>query len=162
VSACGVGAVAPLKAITVPVVAVTLRQSCMHPHIHCRPVQCLLPVWRTLADRPMHDGGDGRIVVPLLQPVADELPFAVAVELHTCRDGGASTAEPAACGGSAEASSFQLHYILQGQGQVSVYVHAMRLLSLNHASLQTRLCMPTTASYPRPLLAADTCGLLLA
>lgn len=65
----------------------------------------------------MHDTGDGRIVVPLLQPDANELPFAVALELHSCR-AGAPAAEPAVGAGRAEQTSFQLHYILQGQAQV--------------------------------------------
>lgn len=83
-----------------------------------RPAQCLLPVRRSLAEQPMHDAGNGRIVVPLLQPEADELPFAVALELHRCH-GGSSDAETTESASRAEQSSFQLHYILQGQAQVS-------------------------------------------
>ena len=92
----------------------------------CRPAQCLLPVCRTLTDRPMHDLGGGRMLVPLLQPVADELPFAVALELHTCCDGDASAAEPVS-NSQAEDSSFQLHYVLQGQAQVGLDVYAQRV-----------------------------------
>jgi hypothetical protein len=73
----------------------------------------------------MHDLGGGRTLVPLLQPVADELPFAVALELHTCRDDGDSAAEPDASGSEAEDSSFQLHYVLQGQAQVGMDVNAL-------------------------------------
>ncbi len=86
------------------------------PHATHRPAQCILPVRRTLADRHMHDAGDGRVVVPLLQP-ADDLPFAVALELHRCRSVGAA-ADPPPRRSRAGQRSFQIHYILQGSAQV--------------------------------------------
>lgn len=67
-----------------------------------------------MAQRPMHDLGDGRLVVPLLAPGADGIPFAVALELHRRSDPGRCT-NPSIVTGR---SSFQLHYILQGSAEV--------------------------------------------
>ena len=75
----------------------------------------MLAVHRALAQRRMHDLGGGRLVVPLLEPTADDLPFAVALELHRRAQPGLCSSSAAAPGGD---SSFQLHYVLQGAAQV--------------------------------------------
>lgn len=74
----------------------------------------MLAVHKSMAQRPMHDLGDGRLVVPLLAPGADGIPFAVALELHRRSDPGRCT-NPSIVTGR---SSFQLHYILQGSAEV--------------------------------------------
>lgn len=75
----------------------------------------MLAVHKSLANRPMHDFGDGRLVVPLLAPGADDLPFAVALELHQRHQPGRCT-NPSAV--SDQSGSFQLHYILQGNAEL--------------------------------------------
>lgn len=63
----------------------------------------------------MHDYGDGRLVVPLLAPGADDLPFAVALEMHQRHQPGRCT-NPSAVWG--QSNSFQLQYILQGSAEL--------------------------------------------
>ena len=75
----------------------------------------MLAVHRSLAQRPMHDAGHGRVVVPLLQPAADDLPFAVALELHRC-----SSRRDTETSSAAQQSSYQLHYVLLGEAQVNM------------------------------------------
>ena len=87
------------------------------PRLFRRPPQCMLAVHRALSQRPMHDLGDGRVVVPLLDPAADDLPFAVALELHRRGEAG-HCSNPAANGAGSD--SFQLHYVLQGAAEVGL------------------------------------------
>ncbi len=88
------------------------------PCLFRRPPQCVLAVHRALAQRPMHDLGDGRVVVPLLDPAADDLPFAVALELHRRGEAG-HCSNPAVTG--SDSDSFQLHYVLQGAAEVGMH-----------------------------------------
>lgn len=101
------------------------------PFVSHRPPQCVLAVHRSLAQRRMHDMGDGRVVVPLLEPTADELPFAVALELH--RRGVPGHCSDCTASGIGGMDSFQLHYVLQGSAEVCLACSQRRMHKPRHA-----------------------------
>lgn len=73
-------------------------------------------VKRSLADIELRRLGKGRYLLPLLDPVRDGLPFAMALELQAERGGGTL---PASWGDTkAERRLFSLRYILDSTSQV--------------------------------------------
>lgn len=59
-----------------------------------------------------------------VQPEADELPFAVALELHR-RGSGCARESSSGSHSPAQQSSYQLHYVLQGQAQVPTCLNGL-------------------------------------
>mmetsp|Transcript_21036 Transcript_21036/g.63289 ORF Transcript_21036/g.63289 Transcript_21036/m.63289 type:complete len:517 (+) Transcript_21036:230-1780(+) len=106
----------PASRTASPLHAVSKAQMASLEASASRPPQCVLAVHRSLAQRRMHDMGDGRVVVPLLEPTADELPFAVALELH--RRGVPGHCSDCTASGIGGMDSFQLHYVLQGSAEL--------------------------------------------
>ncbi len=65
-----------------------------------------------------------------VQPEADELPFAVALELHR-RGSGCATEASSGSHSPAQQSSYQLHYVLQGQAQVPTCLNGSLVAARN-------------------------------
>lgn len=73
-------------------------------------------VKRSLADIELRRLGKGRYLLPLLDPVRDDLPFAMALELQAERGGGTLPASWSDT--NAERRLFSLRYILDSTSQV--------------------------------------------
>ncbi|KAL0039453.1 hypothetical protein WJX79_008848 [Trebouxia sp. C0005] len=79
-----------------------------------RAQQKLPAVRRSLAGLPVHRAPGGLLIVPVLQPAADNIPFGLALSLQSQ----ASAGLPGVGAEHDQADLYELQYVLEGQGKL--------------------------------------------
>lgn len=81
-----------------------------------------LAVRRSLAGRPLHDLGRRSLGIPLLDPAADDLPFACFLELHRAPTSSQTVSSSPSMGPEVseppDIEVLEMIYVLEGNGQV--------------------------------------------
>lgn len=80
-----------------------------------RARQKLPAVRRSLAGLPVHRAPGGLLIVPVLQPAADNIPFGLALSLQSQ----AIASLPGIGAEHEQEDLFELQYVLEGQGEAS-------------------------------------------